>query len=593
MLGRLRDLPYMILNRKLKHLTDNSKYKLYIKKKESKPSNRKVKQTSNIAMIVMMYKDSTNVELQGTVKAILEQSMYTPAKVFICANTQHIENQQLKQYIDFLCLNHGVKFYTEFSEKMIEKFPYYTFIRCGDIISTQFLCEMEQVISKEDPLILYSDEDEIDWYSGQRVRPYLKPGWSPDTLLDFDYIANSIVFSSKLVFNHRMMEKLLSVSPSGFFNSKDLYLVWMYAYILQATQEEQKIRHLAKVLYHVAVKNQGMDYSRLLKNEYLEEVNQLPDEVQNIIFWIKHESLIQRSTRGRIIQSTQSRIGHVVYDLPEDLFVSVIIPTKDNNAVFEQCVDSIMRITKNISYEVIAVDNGSNEQSYSRYKSYCNEKSVRYVYQRMDFNFSKMCNIGAKLSKGDVLLFLNDDTEIISEDWLYRLSGQAIQKHTGLVGAKLLYPEENRIQHCGILNQKSNITHAFYQSKDHCYHYHNLANAVLNCTAVTGACLAIQNSKFDTIGGWAEEFPIAYNDIELGIRAMKKGYYNVTRNDVILFHHESLSRGSDFTYRKINRLRRERKKLRKLHKDYLGKDPYYNPNLNPYANDYDIDYVHK
>ena len=334
MLGRLRDLPYMILSRKLEHLTDNSKYKLYIKNKESKPTNRSVKQTSNIAMIVMMYKDSTYEELQVTVKAILEQSMYTPAKVFICFNSQYIEDQKLKQYIEGLCLNHGVKFYTGFSEKIIEKFPYYTFVRCGDIISTQFLCEMEQVISKEEPLILYSDEDEIDWYSGQRVRPYLKPGWSPDTLLDFDYIANSIVFSSKLIFEHRMMGKLLSVSPTGFFDSKDLYLVWMYAYILQATQEEQKIRHLPKVLYHVAVKKQGVDYGRLLQNEYLEEVNQLPDEVQNIIFQIKYESLIHRSTKGRIIPFMRSRIGHVVYDLPEDLFVSIIIPTKDNNAVF-------------------------------------------------------------------------------------------------------------------------------------------------------------------------------------------------------------------------------------------------------------------
>lgn len=593
MLRRLRELPYMILNRKLKHLSDESKYKLFMKNKESHLKSVKSELISSIAIIIMVYRDSTYIELENTIQSINEQSRYLPARVLICSYGSDIKNEKLSECIEGLCNNDKFFYHLLYNHSLVEKFEYYTFIRCGDVISSQFLCAMEQEIFEKESQIIYSDEDEIDINTGARLHPYLKPEWSPDTLLDFNYIGNSIVISSQLDVNNGEVLKLRAAELLEFYASKDSYPIWLYRHILQVTQKANHISHLPKVLYHVTISKNSLDINRLMKNEYQDYDCKLKKSVLYTILAIKNEYIIQSSMKANIVSSSQSRLGHIVYELQNNILASIVIPTKNNNTIFEQCVESIIQRTKEIKYEIIAVDNGSNEQSFKRYKSYCHKNSIRYLYHNAKFNFSCMCNMGANYARGDVLLFLNDDTEIINEEWLGRLCGQAMQKHTGLVGAKLLYPDKNRIQHCGIINLKNNPTHSFYQMEDHCYHYHNLNNAVINCFAVTGACLAVEKSKFDIIGGWSEKFPIAYNDVELGIRAMKSGYYNVVRNDVIILHHESISRGNDFTYSKIMRLRRERIKLWKMHKDFLGKDPYYNPNLNPYSIDYDIDYIHK
>jgi hypothetical protein len=209
----------------------------------------------------------------------------------------------------------------------------------------------------------------------------------------------------------------------------------------------------------------------------------------------------------------------------------------------------------------------------------------------MDFNFSAMCNIGAKLATGDYFLFLNDDIEIRGEEWLTRLLGQAQVPHTGAVGARLLYPKDNLIQHCGVLNLPIGPGHAFHQIDDSINLYWGRNIVDYNFSVVTGACLMVSKEKYNEIGGFEENLPVAYNDVELCFKLLEKGYYNVLRNDVVMIHHESVSRGYDEqSEEKHARQMREMAKLYEMHPKFKnGYDPCYNPNLVKDRGDFSLD----
>jgi GT2 family glycosyltransferase len=270
----------------------------------------------------------------------------------------------------------------------------------------------------------------------------------------------------------------------------------------------------------------------------------------------------------------------VVYTLKNSPLVSIIIPSKDNFEVFERCVNSIIAKTEYKNYEMIVVDNGSNAENTAKYAALC--KKIKAVYKREEeeFNFPRMCNKGAWLAKGDILLFLNDDTEVREGGWLEAMAGQAALDHAGAVGAKLLYPNGSEIQHCGILNLPIGPCHALAPFDDAILHYFCRNRLDYNYLAVTAACLCIEKKKFDEVHGFDESFAVAYNDVELCFKLHEKGYYNSVRNDAVLYHHESLSRGHDEKDReKHKRQMAEMDRLYALHPLLRGKDPFYNVNL--------------
>jgi glycosyltransferase involved in cell wall biosynthesis len=223
------------------------------------------------------------------------------------------------------------------------------------------------------------------------------------------------------------------------------------------------------------------------------------------------------------------------------------------------------------NYEIIVVDNGSCENQKNDIEKLRDSYKFKYLYENKEFNFSKMCNMGADAAKGDYLLFLNDDIEVLDSIWLDNMLQSAIKNHVGAVGAKLLYPDY-KLQHVGITNMGVGPVH-----KTGTYHGHDKAN--YNMLAVTGACLMIRRALFEKIGGFDETFPIAYNDVELCFRLYKAGYYNVVRNDSVLIHHESLSRGQDTSPEKKRRLIGEKHRLYEKHPDMRAYDPFYSPNL--------------
>lgn len=270
--------------------------------------------------------------------------------------------------------------------------------------------------------------------------------------------------------------------------------------------------------------------------------------------------------------------------------ISIIIPSKDNYNIVKRCIHSIRRKSKYKNYEIIVVDNGSNEETKRKVKSI----SDKYIYNKMEFNFSKMCNIGAENSDGEYLLFLNDDTEIISEDWLEKMLNYASESQTGAVGCKLLYPDSNKIQHCGVINIKNGPVHPFMGLDNSIELYFGRNKYAYNYSAVTGACLMLDKNKFT---GFDENLPVAYNDIDLCFSLIEKGYYNICVNSVELYHYESLSRGDDRkNNEKLSRLYMEREKLYSKHSDFVFRDKFYNRNLTQYRNDFsveNIDYINR
>lgn len=318
------------------------------------------------------------------------------------------------------------------------------------------------------------------------------------------------------------------------------------------------------------------------------------------------ENVIADKTAGKTADRTED------IQLPT---VSVIIPSKDHPEVLFRCLDSLVDKTSGLGTKVktefIIVDNGSSEenkkqivqklqelgvalekkQNQKRYRDQNqieapeqnrNEKinNIRYLYREIPFNFSYMCNWGAKEARGDYLLFLNDDMEIVGENWLVLLMEKAVLPYVGAVGAKLLYPDTDIIQHAGITNLRVGPAHKLQFAHDTEDHYFGQNRGVHDMLGVTGACLLVKKTIFEKAGGFDETLAVAFNDVDLCYKIYEEGYYNVVRNDLFLFHHESLSRGKDGeSEEKQLRLLREKDYLYEKHQDLYGRDPFYHPYL--------------
>ena len=257
--------------------------------------------------------------------------------------------------------------------------------------------------------------------------------------------------------------------------------------------------------------------------------------------------------------------------------VSIVIPSKDNPSVLERCLKSIVRWTKDISCEVIVVDNGSSSENKTELEKLQQEYGFSYIYQPMEFNFSKMCNMGAALAEYSLLLFLNDDCEVRGAKWLSHMASLAAVKTAGAVGAKLYYPESKRIQHCGIYNIQVGPVHKLQFKEDIRSYYDRRNLDVRNVLAVTAACLMVRRSVFEKINGFDENLKVAFNDVDFCYKLYKAGYDNVIDNEIHLWHHESLSRGNDESPEKLKRLMQEKQKLYSKHHILWEADPYYHP----------------
>ena len=262
--------------------------------------------------------------------------------------------------------------------------------------------------------------------------------------------------------------------------------------------------------------------------------------------------------------------------------VSVIIPSKDHPDMLKKCVQSLAKTTDE-DFEIIIVDNGSYKDNRVRVEAMCktmaestgNRLRFQYIYEPMDFHFSKMCNMGAQKAGGKYVLFLNDDVEAVEYGWLSQMLEQAVKPYTGAVGMKLLYPDGKRIQHAGIMNLPMGPVHKMQFAQDSKVYYDKRNRGIHNVCAVTGACLMMRKDLFWQLGGMSLELPVAFNDVALCFAAMEQRYFNVVCCESYMMHHESISRGQDTSEEKRGRLLRERSKLYEMYPKQISFDPFY------------------
>jgi Predicted glycosyltransferases len=445
------------------------------------------------------------------------------------------------------------------------------FLDCDDTLAPNALYEMAKKLNENPEYdFIYSDEDKISEDGKDRHTPFFKPEWSPDTLMSLMYTCHFAIYRRTLV-------DQIGGLRVGYEGAQD------YDFTLRFTELTNNVGHISKILYHWRERKESTAINIDSKPYIFEATKKAKEDA------ITRRNL--SATLEYVEDIYQYRVKYYNNELPK---VSIIIPSKDNYKLLSTCIKSIIELTTYQNYEIVVVDNGSNEENRQLYASLCDNNKCTYHYEKMDFNFSKMCNIGSRLATGSFLLFLNDDMEVITKEWIELMVGHASLPYVGAVGAKLYYPNSKTIQHAGILNIKTGPSHSFVGFDDSLSYYYCKNHIEYNYIAVTGACLMIEKGKFEEVNGFDETFPVAYNDVDLCFKFIEKGYYNVLRADAILYHYESVSRGYDLEDEvKKERLRKELIRLYKEHPKFNGWDPFYSPHLTQINVDHSINNLYK
>ena len=439
----------------------------------------------------------------------------------------------------------------------ISKGEFIALLDNDDTLSEYALYENIKVLNKDKKLdMIYSDEDKLD-LDGQRCDPHFKSDFAPDTLLSSNYICHFTLLRKSI------MEKL-GGERKGFEGAQD------YDLFLRFTEETQNIYHIPKILYHwrmipgsTSMDTNNKNYAYLRGKLALEE------------------ALKRRKIDGKVITFDDIPYYMIDYKYKKEPSISIIIPTRDYADILETCLDSLYKETNYKNFEVIVVDNGSKEQkTFDLFDKYKNEHSnFKVLTKDCEFNYSYLNNEAVKISKGDYIVLLNNDTEIIDSEWLRKMVSYAMQEHIGTVGIKLLYPD-NTVQHGGVVLGLGGIgRHLFLNSPRNAIGLFARLRVPFNYSCVTAACLMIKKSKFNEVGGLEEQLKVAFNDVDLNIKVMNKGYYNIFLPQVEMYHHESKSRGLDTTVEKQKRLKNEISYMQHKWKDILNRDPYYNVNF--------------
>jgi glycosyltransferase involved in cell wall biosynthesis/LmbE family N-acetylglucosaminyl deacetylase len=440
------------------------------------------------------------------------------------------------------------------------------FMDHDDEITVDCLYELALCISRAQPDFIYSDEDKLT-EQGEYTQPHFKPDWSPDTMM-------STMFTGHVSCVRRsLLEKVGGLRPQ-FDGCQDWDLV------LRVTENTSRISHIPKVLYHW----------RIIPASVASDIAAKP-YVLDASRRVRIDALARRGLEGAVEPVVQVpgyfRINYHLRGTPK---ISIIIPSRDRGDVLRCCIESIHQKSTYRNFEIIILDNGSVDSLTLGYlQKVMNAEQAKVIRHDAPFNFSELNNIGAQHASGKLLLFLNDDTEVLCNDWLERMGGYAQLPHIAAVGAKLLYPGSTEIQHAGVLNLANGPVHAFLRGYSEMPGYFMRNLLEYDWLAVTGACLMIETEKFNAFGGFDTSFPVAYNDIELCLRGIKNGFYNVVCQAVTLIHHESVSRGLDHVDQvKQARLYQELRRLYDTHPSYFQYDPFHNPNLDPCGLNFEV-----
>ena len=439
-----------------------------------------------------------------------------------------------------------------------------------DELTPNALFECVKAINeKPQTLVIYTDEDKMSMDGHKFFQPHFKPDYNPDLLCTVNYICHLFVVSRKVI------EKVGGLR-SEFDGAQD------YDFVLRCVEavKDEEICHIPKILYHWRCHEDSTaenPESKLYAFEAGRRAVQAHYERTGI-----HAEVFKGEYLG--LYRTKFIRDH-------DPLISIIIPNKDHIDDLKRCMESIEQKSTYKNYEYIIVENNSTDSATFEYykKLEAENPKVRMVYWDGVFNYSAINNYGASFAKGEYLLLLNNDTEIINPDCLEELLGYCMRKDVGAVGARLYY-EDDTIQHAGVVIGFGGIAgHCFVQQKRGTTGYCHRIICAQDYSAVTAACMMVKKSAFDAVGGLSEELAVAFNDIDFCMKLRKAEYLIVYNPYAELYHYESKSRGLEDTPEKVARFNKEIATFEKKWPEILENgDPYYNPNLTLKSQDFSL-----
>ena len=430
-------------------------------------------------------------------------------------------------------------------DDLLPKFSLYEIVKC--------------INENPDVEFIYTDEDKFEEIDGKRYDPYFKSDFAPDTLRANNFICHFSIFKKELMDS-------LGGFRSEYDGAQD------YDILLRMSEKAKNIVHIPKILYHWRVHSLSTAKSGGTAKPYAYEsgIRAVQDHINRL------------GLKGNVEHGKTLGTYKVNYEIEGEPKISILIPNKDYISTLKVCLKSIKRLTTYKNYEIIIIENNSEEEkTFDFYKQIDGKDKIKVVYYpEKEFNYSKIINFGVKNSTGEYIIQLNNDTELLTPDWLQEMLMFAQREDVGAVGVELFYPDKT-IQHAGIIIGIGGVAgHVFKNIPKGMHGYFSKDAMIQNLSAVTAACIMTKKSIYDEVGYMDEKFKVAFNDVDFCLKIREKGKLIVYNPYVQFIHYESKSRGFEDTPEKQARFKTEVDRFYEKWQSFLDEgDPYYNINL--------------
>ena len=435
-----------------------------------------------------------------------------------------------------------------------------------DVLAENALYEVVKELNKAvDTDVIYTDEDKVSTAMDEYFSPNFKPDFNLDMLRSNNYFCHFFVAKKELI-------ETVGGFRGEYNGAQD------YDLFLRCIEKAERIAHIPKILYHWRV-HQESTADNPLSKMYAYDAGQKAIE----------QHLKRCGVTAEVSKTENLGFYRVKYQQEGSPLVSILIPNKDQKDTLDQCLKSIEARTDYENYEIIIIENNSTEQETFEYYKQIKNPKIRVIEWKDEFNYSAINNFGVRHAKGEYLLFLNNDIEVINSDWLGEMLSNCQREEVGAVGAKLYYPD-NTVQHAGVIVGIGGVAGRVFVGLKRGYTgYMHRASIQQNLSAVTAACMMVKKSVFEEVGGFEEELKVAFNDIDFCLKIREKGHLIVYDPYVELYHYESKTRGAEDTTEKIRRFQSEIEYMRSHWSSILKNgDPAYNPNLSLKKWDYSL-----
>lgn len=474
---------------------------------------------------------------------------------------EHYSNYGDKIKFQKLDQNYGISGNTNKAFEMATG-DYITVYDHDDTLELDCFYEIVKALQEYRYDVLYTDEDKFDDSTKMYNDPNLKPDFSEDLLRSHNYITHLFIVNKKIVDE-------VGYYNSEFDGSQD------YDYIFRCVEKANAVYHIPRVLYHWRMHPESTAQNPESKL-YCYDAGKRAIEA--------HYKRIGVEATVEFLPKPMYGMYHTIYSTKDNPLVSILIPNYNHKAILKTCIDSLYNVNAYKNFEIVIVENNSTEKEIFDYYEELKKlhDNIQVVTYKGEFNYSRINNFGMKYTKGDYVLLLNNDTEMISPNALSEMVGCILRPEVGAVGAKLLY-EDDTVQHAGVVigfsGYAGHVNHGI--NKDD---YGYMVRARINCnySAVTAACMMVKKSVFNQVGGFDEQFVVACNDVDLCLKICKEKYLIVYNAFALWHHYESKSRGyDDASQEKMWRFNKEVEKFQDKWKDVLiNGDPFYNSNWN-------------